>query len=106
MDRPAAYSQRRHRSRVKQNARAAGQKQDGLVPSHHPPNQEVTRRYLRPTQGGVTDRGEAPPRGETAADRRQTMVRGLRIACRNVSVSLKDAGPRGDRLDRKGRVTS
>jgi hypothetical protein len=31
--------------------------------------------------------GANPPR------RRQMMVRGLRIACRNISVSLKDADP-------------
>ena len=41
----------------------------------------------------MTDRGECAPRGESAPER-QTMVRGLRIACRNISVSLKDAGPR------------
>jgi hypothetical protein len=29
-----------------------------------------------------------------SAPGRQTMVRGLRIACRNISVSLKDTGPR------------
>ena len=29
-----------------------------------------------------------------SAPERQRMVRGLRIACRNISVSLKDAGPR------------
>ena len=41
----------------------------------------------------MTDRGESRRRGETAPER-QTMVRGLRIACRNISVSLKEAGPR------------
>jgi len=40
----------------------------------------------------VTDRGEAPRRAEPPGGR-QTMVRGLRIACRNISVSLKDTGP-------------
>src|SRR5262245_64001412 len=44
--------------------------------------------------GGMTDRGEAPRRGRKRPPRRQTLVRGLRIACRNISVSLKDAGPR------------
>jgi hypothetical protein len=39
------------------------------------------------------------------APKRQMIVRGLRIACRTISVSLKDAGPQG-RLDRKRRVTS
>jgi hypothetical protein len=33
-------------------------------------------------------------RAGAKAPGRQTMVRGLRIACRNISVSLKDAGPR------------
>jgi hypothetical protein len=37
---------------------------------------------------------------------RQTIMRGLRIACRNISVSLKEAGPTDGRLGRKGRVTS
>jgi hypothetical protein len=41
----------------------------------------------------MTDRGELPLRGESAPER-QTIVRGLRIACRNISVSLKEAGPR------------
>jgi hypothetical protein len=41
----------------------------------------------------MTDRGESSRRGESAPGR-QTMVRGLRIACRNISVSLKDASPR------------
>jgi hypothetical protein len=41
----------------------------------------------------MTDWGESSPRGESAPGR-QTMVRGLRIACRNISVSLKDTGPR------------
>jgi hypothetical protein len=40
----------------------------------------------------MTNRGEATP-GQSAPER-QTMVRGLRIACRNISVSLKDTGPR------------
>jgi hypothetical protein len=43
--------------------------------------------------GGMTDQGGSPRRGESAPER-QTMVRGLRIACRNISVSLKDTGPR------------
>ena len=33
-------------------------------------------------------------RGRIRPGKRQTMVRGLRIVCRNISVSLKDAGPR------------
>jgi len=33
-------------------------------------------------------------RGRMRPEKRQTMMRGLRIACRNISVSLKDAGPR------------
>ena len=41
----------------------------------------------------MTDRGEAPPRAKPPGGR-QMMVRGLRIACRNISVSLKDTGPR------------
>ena len=41
----------------------------------------------------MTDRGESSRRGESAPGR-QTVVRGLRIACRNISVSLKDTGPR------------
>jgi hypothetical protein len=41
----------------------------------------------------MTDRGEPSRRGE-CAPRRQMIVRGLRIACRNISVSLKEAGPR------------
>ena len=41
----------------------------------------------------MTDRGESSRRGESAPGR-QTMVRGLRIVCRNISVSLKDAGLR------------
>jgi len=41
----------------------------------------------------MTDRGESSRRGESAPGR-QTIVRGLRIACRNISVSLKEAGPR------------
>jgi len=40
-----------------------------------------------------------------SAPERQKVVRGLRIACRTISVSLKDADPQG-RLDRKRRVTS
>ena len=43
--------------------------------------------------GGMTDQGEAPRRVKSPGGR-QTMVRGLRIACRNISVSLKDTGPR------------
>ena len=43
--------------------------------------------------GGMTDQGEAPPRAKSPGGR-QTTVRGLRIACRNISVSLKEAGPR------------
>ena len=41
----------------------------------------------------MTDRGASSRRGESAPGR-QTIVRGLRIACRNISVSLKEAGPR------------
>ena len=41
----------------------------------------------------MTNQSEAPHRAK-APGGRQTMVRGLRIACRNISVSLKDAGPR------------
>ena len=41
----------------------------------------------------MTNWGELARRSETAP-RRQMMVRGLRIACRNISVSLKEAGPR------------
>jgi hypothetical protein len=41
----------------------------------------------------MTDRGESSHRGESAPER-QTIVRGLRITCRNISVSLKEAGPR------------
>jgi hypothetical protein len=48
--------------------------------------------------GGMTRRGGN-------ALKRQTIVRGLRIACRTISVSLRDTGPQ-DRLDRKRRVTS
>jgi len=40
----------------------------------------------------MTNRDELPPRGD-CAPRRQMIVRGLRIACRTISVSLKDAGP-------------
>jgi len=43
--------------------------------------------------GGMTDRGESSRRGKSAPGR-QTMVRGLRIACRNIPVSLKEADPR------------
>ena len=43
--------------------------------------------------GGMTDQSEAPRRAKSPGGR-QTMVRGLRIACRNISVSLKDASPR------------
>ena len=43
--------------------------------------------------GGMTDRGEASLRTKPPGGR-QMMVRGLRIACRNISVSLKEAGPR------------
>jgi len=38
--------------------------------------------------------GRSAAYGAQAPPRRQTLVRGLRIACRNISVSLKDAGPR------------
>jgi hypothetical protein len=41
----------------------------------------------------MTDQDEAPRRAKSPGGR-QTMVRGLRIACRNISVSLKEAGPR------------
>ena len=41
---------------------------------------------------GMSYLGEAPLAGESAPER-QTIVRGLRVACRNISVSLKDAGP-------------
>ena len=41
----------------------------------------------------MTDQGESPGRAKSPGGR-QTMVRGLRIACRNISVSLKDTGPR------------
>jgi hypothetical protein len=41
----------------------------------------------------MTDRGKASRRGNCAPER-QTIVRVLRIACRNISVSFKDAGPR------------
>ena len=43
--------------------------------------------------GRMTDQNEAPRRTKSPGGR-QTMVRGLRIACRNISVSLKDTGPR------------
>jgi hypothetical protein len=41
----------------------------------------------------MTDQDEAPRQAKPPGGR-QTMVRGLRIACRNISVSLKDTGPR------------
>ena len=41
----------------------------------------------------MTDRVNAR-RGAKAPRSVRRMVRGLRIACRNISVSLKDAGPR------------
>jgi hypothetical protein len=53
---------------------------------------------------GMTNRGGLTRRGSNAP-KRQTVVRGFRIACRNISVSLKDTDPQG-RLDRKRRVTS
>jgi hypothetical protein len=43
-------------------------------------------------RGGMTDSGEAPHRAKPPGGR-QMMVRGLRIACLNISVSLKDTGP-------------
>ena len=63
-------------------------------------------------QGGDTrtfgpgDKFRVNAAAERYAPRRQTGVRGLRIACRSISVSLKDAGPHDGRLDRKRRVTS
>ena len=41
----------------------------------------------------MTDQDEASRRAKPPGGR-QTMVRGLRIACRNISVSPKEAGPR------------
>ena len=56
----------------------------------------------------ATERNDQPEwndrRGITAPTG-QMIVRGLRIACRTIAVSLKDTGPQ-DRLDRKRRVTS
>ena len=70
---------------------------------------KTRRRHAAPhaecAGGGMTDRGESSRRGERAPGR-QTIVRGLRIACRNISVSLKEAGPRVAGSCRKGRVTS
>jgi hypothetical protein len=52
--------------------------------------QETTCRSGRRRRlGEMTDRGEASRRG-SGAPKRQTMVRGLRIACRNISVPLTD----------------
>src|SRR5215472_16758566 len=57
-------------------------------------NQEATSRSvcLRHRARNDQSRWSATP-GETAGGR-QTIVRVLRIACRNISVSLKDTGPR------------
>ncbi len=69
---------------------------------------QTRRRHAAPCDngngGGMTNRGGLTRLGRNAP-KRQTVVRGLRIACRTISVSLKDADPQG-RLDRKRRVTS
>ena len=60
---------------------------------------EGPRRSTR-QKGSNSLRGDRPP------DQMREAVRGLRIACRTIAVSLKDTGPRVGRLDRKRRVTS
>ena len=62
------------------------------------------RRRARGQRSGMTNRGGLTRRGSNAP-KRQTVVRGFRIACRTIAVSLKDTDPQG-RLDQKRRVTS
>jgi hypothetical protein len=72
----------------------AGREKTGLRHRTILRDQEATCRSARRSAGGeMTDQGKSPRRGKSAP-RRQTMVRGLRIACRNISFSLKEAGPR------------